>query len=354
MALSLERLTKFAGVAPARGTFPIKANVQIFKGAMIALDSAGRAMPAGLVSAGALAAVGKASASYDNRTGSELGGDADACDVEVEFGVFGWKSHTGGDEILANDVGKVCYMYNDFTVALTSDTDARGIAGFVTEVRDGQVYVYMGPHVAGLIVIAASEASQLDTAQTEIDALQLDAATTNASFYIPLTSFLDADGDPLAKFVAGNTGVPGFNLADSEALNLRWNNYPGNAGLTVWTQCALPLDLDPAADMVVQFLCSKSGATIGDATKITYAAYIISEGDLHDGDVVVTGDTAALVGDATAKTTDMLSATIGAADVPVGAMSMTLSIFPKSGTIETDDFMIHAVRVKYTRKFQTS
>ena len=27
-----------------------------------------------------------------------------------------------------------------------------------------------------------------------------------------------------------------------------------------------------------------------------------------------------------------------------------LKIFPKSGLIETDDFLVHAVRVKYTRK----
>ncbi len=351
-ALDTERMTNFAGVTPARGTFPIKANVQIFKGALVGLDSAGRAMPGDTVANGCLAAVGKASATYDNRTGSELGGAAGACNVEVEYGVFQWANSGGGDVIAADDVGKVCYVVDDQTVALTSNTDTRGIAGFITEVRDSKAYVFMGPHVAGLIVIAASEEAQLDTAQVDIDALEVDAATTNASFGVPLTSFLDPDGDPLAKYSAGNTGVPGFTLLDSEAMCLRWNNYPGNAGVTVLTQFSLPADLDPAAAIVLQFLCSKTGATVGDATKITYAAYIISDGDLHDGDTVVTGDTAALVGDATAKTTDVLEATIAHADVPVGAMSMTLQIFPKSGTIETDDFCLHAVRVKYTRKIQ--
>ncbi len=346
MALALERLTKFAGVTPARGSFPIKANVKIYKGAMVALDSAGRAMPAGVISGGALTAVGKASATYDNLTGSALGGAAGAIDVEVEYGVFAWASATGGgDDIASDDVGKVCYMKDDQTVALTNGTDTRGLAGFITEVRGSDVYVYMGPHVAGLIVIAASEASQLDTAQVDIDALEVDAATTNASFSVPLTGFLDTDGDPLVKWVADNVGTVGYNFADSEAMNLRWNNYPSNAGLTIMTQFALPADLDPAADVVLQFLCSKSGATAGDATKITYAAYILSAGDLHDADTVITGDTNALTGAAAAKTTAILTATIGAADVPVGALTMTLRIFPKSGTIETDDFMVHAVRV---------
>lgn len=354
-ALSLERMTKFAGVIPTRGTFGIKANKRIFKGGLVGLDSAGRAMPGDTIAAGCLAAVGKASATYDNRTGSELGGAADAVDVEVEYGVFAFVSATGGgDDIAADDVGKVCYVVDDATVALTNGTDTRGIAGFITEVRDGQVFVWMGPHVAGQIVLAASEASQLDAAQVAIDALEVDAATTNASFSVPLHSFFDADGDPLVKYAADNVGTVGYNLADTEALNLRWNNYPSNPGVTAITQFALPADLDPAADLLIEFLCSKSGATVGDATKITYAVYIVSEGDLHDADTVVTGDTAALVGNAIAKTTDVLTVTVAAADVPVGAMSMTLKIFPKSGTIETDDFMIHAVRVRYTRKIQTA
>lgn len=349
-ALALERLTKFAGVVPSRGTFPIAADVKIFKGALVGIDASGRAVPGDTIAAGCLSALGKASATYDNTDGA-----AAAMDVEVEFGVFQYAFKTGGgDDIAADDVGKVCYVVDDQTVALTSNTDTRGIAGFITEFRDSKPYVYMGPHVAGMIVIAASEASQLDTAQADIDALEVDAATANASFSIPLHGWLDADGDPLAKFVADNVGTCGYNLADSEALNLRWNNYPSNPGVTAITQFALPADLDPAADVVLQFLCSKSGATVGDATKITYAAYIVSDGDLHDADTVVTGDTAALVGNAAAKTTDVLEATIGAADVPVGAMSMTLKVFPKSGTIETDDFMIHAVRVKYTRKIQTA
>lgn len=353
-ALAIERMTNFAGVSPARGTFPIAANVQIFKGALVGLDTNGRLVPGDTIAGGCVAAVGKASASYDNRTGSELGGAAGACDVEVEFGVFQYATAGGGDAIAADDVGKVCYVVDDQTVALTSDSGARGVAGFITEVRDSKPYVYMGPHVAGLIVIAASEASQLDTAQADIDALEVDAATTNASFGLPLTGFLAADAAVLAKFASDNVGTVGFNIADSEALNLRWNNYPGNAGVTAITQFSIPADVDGAADMLIEFLCSKSGATVGDATKITYAAYFVSEGDLHDADTVVTGDTAALVGNAAAKTTDLLVATIGAADVPAAGTTVTLKIFPKSGTIETDDFMIHSVRVRYTRKIQVA
>lgn len=352
-ALSIERLTDFAGLTPSRGTFGIKANKRIFKGALVGLDSAGRAMPGDTIANGCLAGVGKASATYDNRTGSELGGSADACDVEVEYGVFGFKSATGGgDDIAADDVGKVCYVVDDQTVALTNGSDTRGIAGFITEVRAGVVYVYMGPHVAGMIVIAASEASQLDDAQADILALQVDAATANAYVPIPLTSFVDADGDPLAKFVSAGSPTFGFALADSEALCLRWNNdaTPG----TALCQISLPPDLDDGEDALLEFLCSKSGATVGDATTLTCTAFLVASGNLHDADANAGGVTDALVGNAAAKTTDTLTLTIAAADIPAGAHSMTFTVTPTAGTLGTDDLMIHSVRLRYTRKIQTS
>lgn len=352
-ALAIERSTNFAGLIPGRGTFPIKANVRIFKGSIVGLDTAGRAMPGDTVANGCVKVVGKASATYDNRTGSVLGGAAGAVDVEVEFGVFEFLSASGGgDDIAADDAGKVCFVVDDQTLALTNNTDTRALAGLITEVRDGRVYAWMGPHVAAMLVIAASEASQVDTAQVDIDALQADAATANAYVHVPLTSFLDADGDPLAKFVSAGSPTFGFNLADSEALNLRWNNdaTPG----TALCQLSLPPDLDDAAAAELEFLCSKSGATVGDATTLTCTAFILANGDLHDADANAGGVTDALVGNATAKTTKKLTLTLAAADIPAGAHSMTFTVTPTAGTLGTDDLMIHSVRLRYTRKIQTS
>jgi hypothetical protein len=358
-ALSLERMTEFAGTVPARGTYGIKANKRIFKGALVGIDSAGRAMPGDTIANGCLSALGKASATYDNRTGSALGGSADAAYVEVEYGVFDFVTATGADEITADDVGKVCYVVDDQTVALTNNSDTRGIAGFVTEVRDSKVYVWMGPHVTGMIVIAAAEASQLDTAQTDIDtaqadidALEVDAATANATMHIPLTSFLDADGDPLAKFVDASSPTFGFALVNSEALCLRWNNdaTPG----TALCQISLPKDLDDTAAAQLEFLCSKTGATVGDATTLTLTGFITAAGDLHDADSDMGGATNALTGDATAKTTALLSRTLAAADIPAGAVSMTFTVTPTAGTLGTDDLCLHAVRLRYKRKIQTA
>ncbi len=352
-ALLLERMTNFAGTVPSRGTYPIKANVRIFKGALVGIDSAGRAMPGDTIANGCLSVVGKASATYDNRTGSVLGGAAGAVDVEVEYGVFQYDFKTGGgDDISAANVGAVCFVVDDHTVSLTNGTDTRGIAGLITEFRDSKPYVWMGPHIAALIVIAAVEASELDTAQTAVAALQVDALSANAIVHIPLTSFVDADGDPLAKFVSASSPTFGFNLADSEALNIRWNN-DANPG-TALCQIALPPDLDDTATAELEFLCSKSGATSGDATTLTCTAFLIGAGDLHDADSNAGGVTDALVGTATAKTTKKLTLTIAAADIQSGARSMTFTVTPTAGLLGTDDLMLHDVRLRYTRKLRTS
>ncbi len=152
-ALAQERLTPFAGRQPSRGSYGIKANVQIWKGSLICLDSAGRAMPGGTIASGALFAVGKASASYNNLTTSPtLSGAADACQVEVEFGDFGWvNSGAGVDAIAAADVGKTAYVVDDQTVSLTSNGGLRPVAGVITEFRASVPYVLSSPDAAGFL-----------------------------------------------------------------------------------------------------------------------------------------------------------------------------------------------------------
>jgi hypothetical protein len=104
----------------------------------------------------------------------------------------------------------------------------------------------------------------------------------------------------------------------------------------------------------LEFLCSKSGATSGDATTLTIAAFIIGNGDLHDSDADCGSVTDALVGAATAKTTKVLTCTITAANVPAGARSMTFTVTPTAGLLGTDDLMLHSVRLRYKRKVLTS
>jgi len=339
-ATSKERLTNFAGLIPARGTFPIAADTKILKGTMVALDSSGRAQEANTIANGALVGIGKASATYDN-----TGGLAGAMDVEVEYGTFGWYSKTGGgDDIAEDDVGKVCYMVDNQTVALTNGTDTRGIAGYISEVRDGEVYVNQSVMVAVQIVIAASEASQLDTAQTQIAALLVDVANlqTDAGIgFLPLSlhQFREVDANSDVGNAAANGGIlasdttPILRGDANETTEVFWAT--GNVD-PIATQIVLPPDFDGTANVTVD-LWVRSGAT--DA-----ATFTVESG--WDGGALVS-DSASDAGTKSA-TLHKITATIAAADVPNTARLLTLVLTPTNAHA-TDGYALLGVAVNFTR-----
>lgn len=137
-ALAQERLTDFYGVTPARRTLPMKAASTAYKGGMVAIDSSGNAMAAGLLAGGTVRVVGVASATANNS-----GGAAGAIKVEAKVGVFRFANH-GADLVVAADVGADCYVVDDQTVAKTSGTNTRAVAGKVQSVEsDGTVRVFI-------------------------------------------------------------------------------------------------------------------------------------------------------------------------------------------------------------------
>lgn len=178
--------------------------------------------------------------------------------------------------------------------------------------------------------------------------LYQNALSAQAQINVPLGGGILAAGTPLAAWADNASSNPGITLTNSEAYGIRWNN---NASQTaVWFGVAMPQDMDDTADIVLHFLASKSGATVGDATTITVAAFFQTAGALHDADADCGGATGAVTGDATAKTVTELTRTIAAADVPAAPCNLSFSIKPTDGTLGTDDFMVHALWIEYTRK----
>lgn len=151
-ATTTTRNTHFAGLVPARGTLGMRANTLIEKGWLVGQDANGRAIAGGTIASGCIFGMGVASSMVDNRTGSEAGGLDDSIDIEIEYGIHAFLNSSAGDLIAADDVGKVCYVVDNQTVALTSNTSARGPAGIIHEVRDGLVWVQMGPQTRNLTV----------------------------------------------------------------------------------------------------------------------------------------------------------------------------------------------------------
>jgi len=116
--------------------FPVKAAVKPIQGG-IAVLNAGYAAPG--TTATGLVAIGRFEETVDNAAGSN--GDVS---VQVKRGIFKFGNSSAGDLIAQADVGADCYIVDDQTVAKTSGTNTRSVAGKVVAVDADGVWVKVG------------------------------------------------------------------------------------------------------------------------------------------------------------------------------------------------------------------
>ena len=322
------RLTEFAGLKPTKGTLEQAANTLIIGGTIVTVDADGRA---DVVTPGQHA-IGVALADSDNRTTAPEGGAAGAVKCQVQYGVFGF-DYDGA----APAPGDAVYVVDNQTVSTDSDSGSRGIAGYCSETIGSTCYVEFGPTVAGQIVIAATEAAQLDTAQADIDNLQADVAMGRID--IPLGSARLADGTAPGAFTDGS--ADGFVV--NEGVMYRWNV---SSTTPIWFDVALPPELDDAVAVEVHALCSREGAD--DTTVVlTVGAYFQTAGAAYDADENAGGASTPAIAGATKVITETV-ATIAAADVPAGPCKLSISIAP-SAALDADDLNLHALWIEHAR-----
>ena len=365
-ATTAPRLTATKGPIPQKGTYPMPANTLLLRGTIGQLNSDGRIVANDVTTAAN--AVGKVSQNYDNRTGSAAGGANDSLEAEVEYGVFGWKGEDGH----LPKVGDVCYVADNQTVSTDGDIDdgtglpVRGIAGYCVEVRDGQYWVWMGPHVAAQITIGASlEASLIATAalaeanETAIGLLETAVGTAEGTIVELETAVADIRTDaavgflpiPLATFTTVSTGAPlvvyvdgtnGLEFAEGDGQCYRFNDDEFDA---IGACVALPPDLDHTKDVVVHALVSRVGAEDVTVT-LDVGAFFQTVDAAVDADDDAGGSTAAI--DGTTLLLAERTVTIDAADVPAAPCALTLTLAPSSA-LEDDDLRVHAVWLEYTK-----
>lgn len=129
-------LTKDRSTPARNGDYlsaPMKGGSKIFKGALVVLDG-GYAAP-GHVAAG-LVAIGRAHGSMDNSAGAD--GDLN---IVVARGDLYRFDNLATDLVARTQIGSVCYVVDDATVAATHAGDTRSIAGKVVDVDDDGVWV---------------------------------------------------------------------------------------------------------------------------------------------------------------------------------------------------------------------
>lgn len=112
----------------------VATNKVIYEGAIVCLSATGFATPG--ATATTLVADGLATQTVDN-----TGGADGAKTVVVEKGVFRFANSAAGDAITKAEIGDDCYIVDDQTVAKTSGTNTRSIAGKIMDVDALGVWV---------------------------------------------------------------------------------------------------------------------------------------------------------------------------------------------------------------------
>lgn len=135
MALSADRQVK-----RREGTNfndPVAASTKIYLGALVVLNAAGNAAPG--TAATGLKVRGIAAEQVDNSAGAI--GDKR---VETRTGIFPFKNSASADLIARADIGTDCYIVDDETVAKTSGSSTRSVAGKVVDIDAAGVWVKIG------------------------------------------------------------------------------------------------------------------------------------------------------------------------------------------------------------------
>mgnify|MGYP001766677297 CR=1 FL=1 len=113
---------------------PVKGSTTIYQGALVAIDSTGYLVPA--ATATTLKVIGRAEQTVDNSAGAD-----GALRCRVTSGIFRWDNSASSDAIALSDVGADCYAVDDHTVAKTSGTSTRSVAGKIHDVDASGVWV---------------------------------------------------------------------------------------------------------------------------------------------------------------------------------------------------------------------
>jgi hypothetical protein len=115
----------------------LAAAIKVFAGSIVMRNAAGY-ITKGATATGC-AGVGRAEALADNSAGA-----AGAVSVEYRQGIFLFANSAAGDLITIADIGKLCYIVDDQTVAKTDGTATRSRAGLVDGIEStGAVWVRM-------------------------------------------------------------------------------------------------------------------------------------------------------------------------------------------------------------------
>ncbi len=328
---------------------PVDGGSHIYAGTLVAQLGTGMLVPASTSSAGP--AIGVALHEADNTDGAD-----GALRCKVSYGkIYCFANGENTDAVSeATTMYAIVYAGDDHTIFDNDASSTLKPAGrFMGMEPDGKVRVFVGmanladafEDASNIAVLDAGNFTTATTAESALAELYQHVKSVQKTVQIPLTSWVDPDGDPLAKFVNG--GADGFFLNSSEGFGLRWNNA---GSPTVFLTCvAMPQDYDDTADVVIHFLLSKVGATATDTPAMVVTAFSLTVGSAFTTSSNF-GTTSSAMADN--QLVQELTVTLAAADVPASPTAFTLTMVPND--LAADDLILHAVWLEYKGKLLTS
>ena len=130
-------LTKGRNTARSQGDLrqgAVAASTRIFPGAIVMRNATGYLVQG--QTALNLVGVGRAEAEADNSAGAD-----GAVNLVFQPGTYLFENSAAADEITIADIGSLCYVVDDQTVARTNGTNTRSPAGIVDDVDANGVWV---------------------------------------------------------------------------------------------------------------------------------------------------------------------------------------------------------------------
>ena len=126
-------------------SYPIATNTLCYAGGLATLTAAGYVRPGKVDGDSPISvAVGRFCRRYNNLTGADPMLDMTVATIaEVESGIFRWDNYAT-DPVTVATLRHACYVFDDHTVAATSATNTRGVAGVVMAVEADGVWVATG------------------------------------------------------------------------------------------------------------------------------------------------------------------------------------------------------------------
>lgn len=199
MSLTADRNTpRRAGSVVA---LPVAAATLLYAGCLACVNASGFLTKGAATNT--LRAVGRLNQFIDNSNG----GNGDVL-AEVEAGVFQYDNSAGADELTLADVGHVCFVVDDATVAKTNGAGVRPRAGIVMDVDDEGVWLAVGDVAGGAdpVVLSIQEVD-LVSANAAVHRIVSPIAGTIEKIYSVLNGGALATGDATLTGKIGATAI---------------------------------------------------------------------------------------------------------------------------------------------------